>query len=416
MAVVPIASDDRRPRPRQRLEVLDGVRFLAAAYVVVFHFSAGDRGSWHAPSRTLFAPLFSIASYGWLGVELFFMISGFVICLSAWGKTFEQFAVSRFIRLYPAYWFGILLTTIVVLIDQSRAHALAWQHVVENFTMTQSWAGVPAVDPSYWTLAIELNFYLLVALVLVSWGFTYFRVVMFGIVWLAVSLLDAFTVNYWYEVIVQPVYVPFFVAGIVLYLIHRFGPSAQLWTLLALCWACSMYRLVNRTAVQHPSGVTLNYWVAASIVTGFFVVLALIALGKLALIRGRWLVTAGALTYPLYLLHQQIGETVIRSLDPWVPSWLLLGLVFAAMLALSWLVHRYAERPVAARLRAALRARRTPVAAMSAAGVTVSDSVPRSVSLALPRRPSPDLVAATTRSVPPSRDSLSDSAADRGLT
>src|SRR5262249_37418708 len=163
---------------------------LAAAYVVVFHFSAGDRGSWHAPSRTLFAPLFSVASYGWLGVELFFMISGFVICLSSWGKTFGQFAASRFIRLYPAYWFGILLTPVVVLIDQSRAHALAWPHVLENLTMTQAWAGVPAVDPSYWTLAIELNFYLLVAVVLVSWGFTYFRVVTFGMVWLAVSLLD----------------------------------------------------------------------------------------------------------------------------------------------------------------------------------------------------------------------------------
>ena len=112
-----IPHNQAPPRAKHRLEVLDGIRFLAAAYVVVFHFAAGDRGSWHGPSRVLFAPLFTVASYGWLGVELFFMISGFVICLSAWGKTIGQFAVSRFVRLYPAYWFAILLTTAVVLGD-----------------------------------------------------------------------------------------------------------------------------------------------------------------------------------------------------------------------------------------------------------------------------------------------------------
>ena len=82
----------------------------------------------------------------------------------------------------------------------------------------------------------------------------------------------------------------------------------------------------------------------------------MIALHKLTAVRGRWLVTAGALTYPLYLLHQQIGETLIRSLDHRVPSWVLLVGVFAFMLVLSWLVQHYAERPLARRIRTALMA------------------------------------------------------------
>jgi len=117
-----------------------------------------------------------------------------------------------------------------------------------------------------------------------------------------------------------------------------------------------MYRLIDRTAVQHPSGVTLNYWVSAAIVSAFFILLTLIALHKLTAVRGRWLVTAGALTYPLYLLHQQIGETLIRSLDHRIPSWVLLMGVFAFTLVLSWLVQRYAERPLARRVRTALMA------------------------------------------------------------
>ncbi|HEY1485127.1 MAG TPA: acyltransferase family protein, partial [Micromonosporaceae bacterium] len=90
-AVADAAADAPAAVPsKPRLEVLDFIRFLAAAYVVIFHFSAGDRGSWQKPSHELFQPLFPVASYGWLGVELFFMISGFVICMSTWGKTFSQ--------------------------------------------------------------------------------------------------------------------------------------------------------------------------------------------------------------------------------------------------------------------------------------------------------------------------------------
>jgi peptidoglycan/LPS O-acetylase OafA/YrhL len=341
-------------RARPRLEVLDGIRFLAALYVVVFHLSAGDRSSWQKPSRELFGPLFHVASYGWLGVELFFMISGFVICLSTWGKTFSQFAISRVVRLYPAYWFCVLLATAVVLIDPSRAHALSWSQVLENLTMTESLAQVPLVDPSYWTLAIELIFYLLVAVTLVSRGFTYARVVVFCSVWLAVSLLDDFIHSPWFSIFGLPLYAPFFIAGMLLYLMHRFGPRRQLWALLACSWGCAMYRLDSRTAGQHPSGVTLNYWVSATMVTAFFAVLTLIALGKLGMIRGRWLVKAGALTYPLYLVHQQIGETIITSFDRSVPPWVLLAGVFVMMLILAWLVQRFVERPMAGRVRAVL--------------------------------------------------------------
>jgi peptidoglycan/LPS O-acetylase OafA/YrhL len=100
--------------------------------------------------------------------------------------------------------------------------------------------------------------------------------------------------------------------------------------------------------------VTLNYWVSVTIVTAFFVLLTLIALGKLDAIRGQWLITAGALTYPLYLLHQQVGETLIRLLDGRIPAWFVLVIALATMLALAWLVQRFAERPMANRIRTAL--------------------------------------------------------------
>ncbi len=70
----------------------------------------------------------------------------------------------------------------------------------------------------------------------------------------------------------------------------------------------------------------------------------------------RWLTVAGSLTYPLYLLHQHIGWAIIDELQHRMSPPLLVGLVLTAMLGLAWLVHRYVERPLAARMRVMLRA------------------------------------------------------------
>lgn len=360
-AEAPTVATAEQPPPapvRPRLEVLDGLRLFAAMVVVVFHYAAGDRGTWRAPAHVLFAgPVFDAASYGWLGVELFFMISGFVICMSAWGKSLREFAISRVVRLYPAYWFCALLTTLVLVLDPVQGRALTWPQVLVNMTMTEGFVDVPYVDPSYWTLTVELTYYVMFALVMVSWGLTYRRLVGFCVAWLAASLLTTRVHSPLLDMIAQPHYAACFVAGILLYLLHRFGPDPLLWGLLGCAWATEMYWQVHRTSGQHPSGAMLNVWVSALIVTAFFVLLTLIALGRLDAIRGRWLVLGGGLTYPLYLLHQQLGETLIGSLDPGVSHWILLAVVFAGMIVLAWLVHRFVERPLARQVKRVLTGR-----------------------------------------------------------
>jgi peptidoglycan/LPS O-acetylase OafA/YrhL len=79
--------------------------------------------------------------------------------------------------------------------------------------------------------------------------------------------------------------------------------------------------------------------------------MALVATGRLSRFDRPWLVTAGALTYPLYLIHQSLGVTVIHQLHRVVPAWVLLAALVVALLGLAWLVHRFVERPLAARLK-----------------------------------------------------------------
>jgi peptidoglycan/LPS O-acetylase OafA/YrhL len=79
-----------RPRGASRLRALDGLRLLAALMVCMYHF-AGKNGevaqSWHQSPGVMFPTLSRFATYGSLGVQFFFVISGFVICMSSWGRT-----------------------------------------------------------------------------------------------------------------------------------------------------------------------------------------------------------------------------------------------------------------------------------------------------------------------------------------
>ncbi len=89
---------------RDRIEGLDILRLFAALSVVIFHYSFRGAAA-DDLTRVSLPALVPITKYGYLGVDLFFVISGFVIAWSAEGRHWLQFAVARFARIYPAFVF-----------------------------------------------------------------------------------------------------------------------------------------------------------------------------------------------------------------------------------------------------------------------------------------------------------------------
>jgi peptidoglycan/LPS O-acetylase OafA/YrhL len=341
----PMSASVVRPK-RPRLLVLDGLRLLAALAVVGWHLTAAPTTGWPGGGVELFGPVAAVSRYGWLGVELFFLISGFVICMSSWGRRVGDFAASRIVRLYPAYWFAVLVTGAVLAVGGGRK--VSWPQTAANLTMLQNPLGVPDIDPSYWTLAVELRFYVIFAVV-VALGVTYRRVVYFCVIWLALS---AFAGGLpWLAWLISAENVPYFVAGIALYLIHRFGATALLWGIVTASWLLALYRVDSHITACLGEHTAAAWYPAAGALTGFFAIMIAVATGRLDWVRWPWLITAGALTYPLYLLHQSLGLTVISRLGGAVAHWPLLGGLVTALLALAWLVHRFVERPLAAWLR-----------------------------------------------------------------
>lgn len=101
-----------------RVNEIDLLRFLAALAVVFFHYSF--RGYAADGLSVMSYPLLaSVSKYGYLGVELFFMISGFVILMTAAHAGLRDFVISRVVRLYPAFWACCTVTFLVILAPKS---------------------------------------------------------------------------------------------------------------------------------------------------------------------------------------------------------------------------------------------------------------------------------------------------------
>jgi ABC-type polysaccharide/polyol phosphate transport system ATPase subunit/peptidoglycan/LPS O-acetylase OafA/YrhL len=343
-----------------RLRELDVLRFVAAAAVMLHHFTGVPAPEWPGGSaRRIFPELGPITRYGFLGVELFFLISGFVILLSAWGRKPGDFVVSRIVRLFPAYWVGVLLSLGAYLAFNS------WvpfgpgtdgplKRFLPNLTMLQEGVGSQRMEVVYWTLYVELHFYVLIALF--AWArITYARCVAFMGAWLLFSVFALESGSGFLKVVLLWRYAPFFVAGMGFYLIYKYGSNLIVWLLIGASWALGCYYDVRYnfpdfTAAPH------SLYIIPVVVTVIFGIMALVATHRLSWLRWRGFTVLGMLTYPLYLVHQTISRTFVPHLVPYMGRWAVLGVLVASALLAAYLIHLLVERPAQRHLRPKLKA------------------------------------------------------------
>ncbi|MEU9487269.1 acyltransferase [Streptomyces decoyicus] len=373
----PVAPDlvTTAPRPAirgrgrggpSRLRALDGLRLLAALMVAAYHFG-GRNGeiaqAWGGSPAHQFPTAAPLFAYGCLGVQIFFVISGFVICLSGWGRTLRAFIASRVSRLYPAYWAAILLVTAVFALPWVAYKALPPSEVLTNLTMLQQPLGADRVLGVCWTLWAEMRFYALFALCVVLPGATRRRVVLFCAGWTLAAALAQAAHQPFLDTVLMPEYAPFFIGGIGLYLLHRYGARDPVaWAIVLVSWLIGQHYAV--AGLWHaPSATAFSYRstvVIIAVVTLGFALVAAVALGRLHWADWRWLTVAGALTYPFYLVHEHLGWVVVRALHHGIglPSYATLALTVALMLLLAWVLHRFIERPLTPVLKRSIDPRR----------------------------------------------------------
>lgn len=286
---------------KARISSLDALRGIAALAVVLYHYTFRyDAIYGHEFSlEHLF-----IFKYGYLGVQLFFMISGFVIYLSLENTSnIKKFAFNRFARLYPAYWFAVIFTFIVVLALGLPGRDVSFLHMLVNLSMLNGFVGIPSVDGVYWTLRVELSFYFVIATL-------YFllprKQVLIGFLSL---LILAFFVKYLY--LLGNVHISIKILNLILSLdfLHFFGAGIGFY-LLSKKNDYLLASLLIATSILY--NLAFGKGAELIITLSFYPLFLLLSAGKAKFLSTRLLTYLGAISYSLYLVHQNIGYMIFN--------------------------------------------------------------------------------------------------------
>ncbi|NHB83880.1 acyltransferase [Tessaracoccus sp. HDW20] len=297
-----------------------------------------------------------------MGVQLFFIVSGFVILLSAQGRTVGQFVASRVARLYPAYWVAVLATGLLTWVAVDVFKPASPTKILVNLTMMQEALGVGHVDGVYWTLWVELLFYIMGAC-LIAIGMNERRLMAFIVLWPIAAGMAATAENTLLVDLLSPRYAALFCGGMAIFLIHRYGHSLLRWLLVAYCVAIATQQTVDlfvMGTMQRVTGLELSPSVATIVVLSLFGLVIAVTLSPLKYLGWRWMSVAGALTYPVYLIHENWGWAIIQTLAPHLNKWVVLAVALTFTLVVAWAIERWVERPGRRLLRPALERVLTP--------------------------------------------------------
>lgn len=283
---------------------IDALRGIAALMVVLFHFI------WGRPEDAQVN--FNIGN---MGVELFFIISGFVIFMSLSKiESGTEFIINRFTRLYPTYWACLSLTfTLIIIyyhytiIDFPKLHVSDY---LANLTMFQFFIGYPNIDESYWTLSIELLFYILMFFIYKLKLLKHILAIGFAIV-LSLVVLNQFYWNTNLQLMFRYIplfsYFPLFYAGILFYKVFSDEKSRAKYFILIVLAFFSQYILFNTTG-RIIFFSTQTYAIVLFI---FMIVFSLIATKKMRFIAFKPLLFLGKISFALYLLHTFISVNLL---------------------------------------------------------------------------------------------------------
>jgi peptidoglycan/LPS O-acetylase OafA/YrhL len=334
-----------KPKTAPRLYNLDLLRLFSAAMVLLFHYGfrmaiSGEGGG------TGFPELAPVAQWCDTGLLVFFAISGYVIALSADNRTAYDFAAGRFARLWPTFVTCATITAIVLLLwpvpNLPTPTVAQW---LAQFVIVSRLAGQPFMDGAYWTIAYEIIFYGWVFLLLAAGLFRNgWRVAVLA--WLALSAANEW---FFHSGAVTKLFITeysgFFAFGLVLFHARRqFDRRAAALLALALAWATAGTFVIEPRMVA-DYGVVRPVWGVALMAPLALGAVTLCALSPALPIRPALAYGFGALTYPLYLLHQHIGYAVFTHFADAGNRWLVLGLLVAALLFVSWLIATLLEPP-----------------------------------------------------------------------
>jgi peptidoglycan/LPS O-acetylase OafA/YrhL len=312
-----------------RIIELDSLRGIAALAVVFYHYTTRFDAKFQT---TVITDRISFP-YGHYGVELFFIISGFVIFMTVKNEMKPQiFLKKRAARLFPVFWLSMLFTTLMVTILEMDALKVNFQEFIINLSMLPSAFNVKSVDGVYWTLKIEWFFYFTILFLLILRRLDKINYIS---LFLIVSIV---VISVFYKVHPYFYYTLLFISGVNFYHIWK-----------------NQARIINHVMILSLILVSVISGKLELIIVSCLLVVTMYLLvnNKLKFLKIKPLLFFGKISYVLYLIHQNFGHSLqIRFIEQGYNNLVILILLpFSLSVFFSWLITYYFEIPVARKLR-----------------------------------------------------------------
>lgn len=336
-----------------RIAVLDGYRGLAVLLVVAYHYltrwTLPTDPANHLAAAQPFGSLPLLHEFGWVGVSLFFVVSGFVILMTLErSASLPDFAIRRFARLWPPLLVGATVTTVVVAtLGPAEWLASPLEFMLSLLFIPPALVGELAglgelhwVDGAYWTLFAEVRFYALAGLV---WLLAPRRLADALILYSLAGRIAAMIVGDdgramdVVNVLFMPDQAPFFLFGVMIYRLARAdGAGGVAWKLAAAAILVFVSALDSVAQAVFAVAIML---LALGVVRRAPLLETVFARGPLSFL--------GRISYSVYLLHQLAGVSLLIWLTVGLrmPFGAALVVVTGLLVLAGWLMNRLVEEP-----------------------------------------------------------------------
>jgi peptidoglycan/LPS O-acetylase OafA/YrhL len=286
------------PEPGKHIYGLDILRLVSAIAVMLFHFAFRGEAAGELPAVDIPHFMKSVASYGYLGVSIFFIISGFVIAYSAEGqKPFNFLSVSA----------------LVIWLSGNPLFQISSDQYLANIFIFSKLLGQSFVDGAYWSIVLELIFYGWI-FILIALG-QFHNIIRIIPLWLGFSFLNEFYIGSEHlQNLFITEYSGFFAMGIIYSRLRR-QRSFYAVLLFILAAIFAIYTtLAGAEWAEKTYSIKRSPVAMTAIILASIAVLLLLTKLNIGQKHQRMLGTLGGMTYALYLVHQNVGYIAITAL------------------------------------------------------------------------------------------------------